>query len=120
MVNYPNLNKSAKLLDDYLTDGETHTIIEVIQKAQEINPNIPAHIIGSDKPNTIAVELYCKVEDRSVKVPLKENEFSKVKASDVILKHTPILAPFIKPPSIIEVKIGFWKRLYIKLKKMFQ
>ncbi len=116
MENYPNLKQSAKLLDDYLTDGETHTIIEVIQKAQEINPNIPAHIIGSDKPNTIAVELYCKIEDISVFLPFEEGELIEVKNAQEEIIYKPIVNP---ADIVVTIRRSIFRRIIDFVKKMF-
>lgn len=132
MKKYPELKESAKLLNDYLNDGVKHTIVDIIQKAQEINPNIPAHIIGSDKPDTIAVELYCKVEDKSIRVPFDETSdeisFVEVKNTKLDIVLNPVLDIDEKSLNDIKqeegqdpepIKLGFWRRVLEKFKSFF-
>lgn len=100
-MKYKSLSESARLLNDYLTDGTIHSVAEIIIKAREINPNIPAHIIGASKPNSIKVELYCRNEDRSVIVPFESSKNE-----------------YIQIPSNIK-KASLWKRLMRWIRQIF-
>lgn len=76
-VTATDLNDSIKYMTEFIK--EEHTIAEIIMEAKVRNPSIPVHIIGSDIPLHIAIELYCKDIDMSIRIPKKSTDFFKIK-----------------------------------------